>query len=96
MVTFLADDLRGDALRLASELRGGRLRVEVFPEGSRKLDRALKYAAGRNVPVLVILGEDEHARGEVTVRDLQTRQQDAVPRATAAAAIVRRVRIEAT
>ncbi|MEQ1911974.1 MAG: ATP phosphoribosyltransferase regulatory subunit, partial [Vicinamibacterales bacterium] len=96
MVTFLTDDLRGDALRLASELRGERLRVEVFPEGSRKLDRALKYAAGRNVPVLVILGEDEHARREVTVRDLQTRQQDAVPRATAAAAIVRRVRIEAT
>jgi histidyl-tRNA synthetase len=96
MVTFLGDDLRGDALRLASELRSERLRVEVFPEGSRKLDRALKYASGRSVPVLVIVGQDEHERGEVAVRDLQTRQQDAVPRATAAAQIARRVRIEAT
>jgi histidyl-tRNA synthetase len=96
MVTFLADDLRGDALRLASELRAERLRVEVFPEGSRKLDRALKYASARNVPVLAILGEDERARGEVAVRDLQTRQQDAAPRATAAKDIARRVRIEAT
>ena len=50
MVTFLSDDLRGDALRLAAELRAERLRVEVFPEGSRKLDRALKYASGRSVP----------------------------------------------
>ena len=96
MVTFLADDLRPDALRLAAELRAERLRVEVFPEGSRKLDRSLKYASGRNVPVLAIIGEDEHARGEVAVRDLQTRQQDAVPRATAAKEIARRVRIEAS
>lgn len=96
MVTFLVDDLREDALRLATELRGERLRVEVFPEAARKLDKPLKYGAGRGVPVLAILGEDERARAEVTVRDLQTRQQDAVPRAGAAAQIARRVRIEAT
>lgn len=46
--------------------------------------------------MLVILGEDERARGEVTVRDLQTRQQQAAPRATAARDIARRIRIEAT
>jgi histidyl-tRNA synthetase len=96
MVTFLSDDLRGDALRLASELRAERLRVEVFPESSRKLDRALKYAGSRQVPVMAILGEDERERGEVAVRDLQTRQQDAAPRATAAQIIARRVRIEAS
>jgi histidyl-tRNA synthetase len=96
MVAFMGEELRGDALRLAGELRAERLRVEVFPEGSRKLDRALKYASGRNVPVLAILGEDERERGEVAVRDLQTRQQDAAPRATAAKDIARRVRIEAT
>ena len=96
MVTFMADSLRADALALAGELRAERLRVEVFPEGGRKLDRALKYAGARNVPVLAILGEDEQARGEVAVRDLQTRQQAAAPRATAAIEIARRVRIEAT
>jgi histidyl-tRNA synthetase len=96
MVTFLADHLRSDALRLATELRAQRLRVEVFPEGSRKLDRSLKYASSRSVPVLAILGEDELARGEVAVRDLQTRQQEAAPRATAAQDIARRVRIEVT
>ncbi|MFN7984178.1 MAG: histidine--tRNA ligase [Vicinamibacterales bacterium] len=96
MVTALGDDLRADALRLATELRAERLRVEVFPEASRKLDRSLKYASGRNVPVLVILGQDEQERGEVTVRDLQTRQQEGVSRATAAGQIARRVRIEAT
>jgi histidyl-tRNA synthetase len=93
MVTFLADDLRADALKLAAELRGERLRVDVYPESSRKLEKPLKYAASRHVPVLAILGEDEHARGEVTVRDLQTRQQEAVARSVAAPRIADRVRL---
>jgi histidyl-tRNA synthetase len=93
MVTFLVDDLRADALKLASELRGERLRVDVYPESSRKLEKPLKYAASRHVPVLAILGEDEHARGEVTIRDLQTRQQEGVARGAAASAIAKRVRL---
>ena len=93
MVTFLTNGLRADALKLASELRAGKLRVEVYPEVSPKLEKPLKYASGRNVPVLAILGEDEQARGEVTVRDLQTRKQEAAPRATAADWIAKRVRI---
>jgi histidyl-tRNA synthetase len=93
MVTFLTEELRTDALKLASELRAEKLRVDVYPESSRKVEKPLKYAASRNVPVLAILGEDERARGEVTVRDLQTRQQEAAPRPTAAGWIAKRVRI---
>ena len=93
MVTFLADGLRADALKLASELRAEKLRVEVFPEMSPRLEKPLKYASSRNVPVLAILGEDERARGEVAVRDLQTRKQEATTRATAAEWIAKRVRI---
>ena len=40
-----------DALALASELRAERLRVEVYPEANRKLEKPLKYASARNVPV---------------------------------------------
>src|SRR5438034_1084275 len=47
VVTFLADELRVDALKLATELRLEKLRVEVYPEGSRKLEKVLKYASGR-------------------------------------------------
>jgi histidyl-tRNA synthetase len=95
MIACLGEPLREEAMQLASELRGERLRVELFPESGRKLEKALKYASGRNVPVLAILGEDERARGEIAVRDLQTREQDSVPRRSAAAAIARRVRLKA-
>jgi histidyl-tRNA synthetase len=93
LVTFLTDDLRADALKLASELRAEKLRVDIFPEAARKMEKPLKYAAGRLVPVLAILGEDERSRGEVAVRDLQTRQQEAAPRAAAATWIAKRVRL---
>jgi histidyl-tRNA synthetase len=93
LVTFLTDELRGEALKLASELRAEKLRVDIYPEAARRLEKPLKNASGRNVPVLAILGEDEHARGEVAVRDLQTRQQEPAPRATAASWIAKRVRL---
>jgi histidyl-tRNA synthetase len=93
MVAFLGDELRADALKLAHELRSERLRVDVYPEASRKLEKPLKYASSRQVPMLVIIGEDEKARGEVAVRDLQTRQQESIVRDGAARAIAGKVRL---
>ena len=93
MVVCLADDLRGEALGLAADLRAEQLRVDVYPEPAKKIEKPLKYAAGRNVPVLAIVGPDERARGEVAVRDLQTRQQQSVPRSGAASRIAQIVRL---
>ncbi len=93
VVTFLADGLRAEALGLAADLRAARVRVDVYPETGRRLDKPLRYAAGRHAPMLAIVGDDEHARGEVTLRDLQTRQQESGPRATASDWIVSRLRI---
>jgi histidyl-tRNA synthetase len=93
MVTFLADGLRGDALKFAGELRQKDLRVEVYPDTAARPDKPLRYAANRSVPVLVILGQDEQARGEVAVKDLRTRQQTLVPRLGAADAVANTVRL---
>ncbi len=94
MIACLDDEAQPEALALAAELRGERLRVDIYPEVGRKLEKPLKYAGGRGVPVLAILGGDERATGEVTVRDLQTREQERAPRATAASWIAKRVRID--
>jgi histidyl-tRNA synthetase len=94
LVACLDDRLRADGVALAAALRGEKLRVEVYPEAGRKLEKPLKYGSAKHVPMMVILGEDEQARGEVTVRDLQTRVQESLPRAGAAAEIARRVRID--
>ena len=91
VVTFMDDDSRGEAMELAAQLRRQTLRVDVFPEASRKFDKTLKYASARGARAMAIFGENERARGEASVRDLQTRQQQAVPRSEASAFILRLV-----
>jgi len=88
------DDSRAEALRLATELRATKLRVDVFPESSRKFDKPLKYSAARGARTMAIFGENERARGEVSIRDLQTREQQAVPRDQAPAFIARLLNVE--
>lgn len=87
MVTFLDDSCRPAALRLAAEVRHSGVAVDIYPEASRKFDKPLKYAAGRQVRLLAIIGPDELARGEVALRDLTTRAQHAVATGDAVAAI---------
>ena len=89
VVTFLDDTARAEALALAGELRARRFRVDVYPETGRKFDKPLKDAAARGARVMAIFGENEVARGEASIRNLDTRQQTAVPRAEAVAAILR-------
>jgi histidyl-tRNA synthetase len=91
VLTAMADGLRGDLLRLAEALRSRSVRVAVYPEAGRKIEKALKYADGQGAPLLAILGEDEHAAGTVTIRDLHTREQQQVPQTDAGEWIARRL-----
>src|SRR5579859_4917250 len=79
-----------DALRLSAELRSSGLRAEWYPEPA-KLDRQLKYADATGVRLVAIMGPDERANGQVTLRDLASRTQVAVPRAQAAVEIRQRL-----
>ncbi len=87
VVTFLDDESRGDAMQMAAELRRQKLRVDVFPDASRKFEKPLKYASARGARAMAIFGENERARDEASIRDLTTREQQSVPRSEAAARI---------
>ncbi len=63
--------------------------MDVFPDASRKFDKPLKYATARGARVMAIFGENEVSRSEASIRNLETREQIAVPRDEAAAAIAR-------
>jgi histidyl-tRNA synthetase len=90
MVTLWNAAARGDALALAADFRRAGLRVEVYPEPD-KLGKQFKYAAGRLAPLVAIVGDDERARGEVTLKDLRSAAQESVPRLDAATYVRRRI-----
>ncbi|MDJ0920453.1 MAG: histidine--tRNA ligase [Henriciella sp.] len=59
-----------EALRLASELRRAGLRAEAYM-GSSGMRPQMKYADRRGAPAVVMVGEDELAKGVVTIKDLK-------------------------
>jgi histidyl-tRNA synthetase len=54
---------------MVSMLRSAGIRAELYL-GSGKMGPQLKYADKRNSPCVIIQGGDEHARGEVQIKDL--------------------------
>jgi histidyl-tRNA synthetase len=79
MVTLFEGEPEEDSLRLASELRSAGLRVDVYPEPD-KLGKQFKYAAARNVKLVIVVGADERARGDVTVKNMMSGQQRTLSR----------------
>jgi histidyl-tRNA synthetase len=90
MVTIWNRETLRDALDLASDLRRAGLRVDLYPEAD-KLGKQFKYASSRNMPFVAIVGDDERANGNVSIKDLRNGAQETMPRATAAAYIAARV-----
>ena len=66
-------------LAVASELRHGGFNTEVVMEPS-KLGKQFKYADRAGIRFVIVLGEDEIAKGTVTVKDLRREDQFEVPR----------------
>jgi len=77
LVTLMDDDGLGEALGLATVLRGAGLRVESVLAAS-KLGKQLKYADRAGIRFALIAGSDERSRGVVTVKDLAAQTQQEV------------------
>ena len=84
MVVTWDEDSIVDSISLAQELRAAGLRIDLYPEAD-KVAKQFKYAASRDISFVVIIGEDERARGEVTIKDMRTGEQQTVKRDAVAA-----------
>jgi histidyl-tRNA synthetase len=88
LVTVWNEESVKDSLAFAGELRKSApaLRVNVYPEAD-KLGKQLKYASALGVPFVVVIGDDERARGEVALKDMKTGEQRMLKREQAGASI---------
>ncbi len=74
LVTRMDTNLAKEYLTLAGLLRDAGLNTEVF-YGGGKFGKQIKYADRAGIRFAVIMGGDELAKGEVTVKDLQLSEQ---------------------
>ena len=69
LITVMDKQRIADYQKMAKDLREAGIRAEIFVGGG-KFSKQMKYADQRNCIIVVIAGEDEFARGEVTLKDL--------------------------
>lgn len=62
------------AMRLVKGLRESGISAEVYPSSS-KIQKQFKYADNRNVPFVVLIGEQELEAGSFVVKDMRSGEQ---------------------
>ncbi len=80
LVALFASETRAASFALATELRRGGVNTEVYAD-QKELRPQLAFASKKGISVVCLIGPDELARDEVTVRDLRSGEQQAVPSA---------------
>lgn len=70
VILALENERMADYQAMAAELRAAGVRAEVYVGGSG-MKAQMKYADKRAAPVVVIAGEDERQKGEVTIKDMR-------------------------
>jgi histidyl-tRNA synthetase len=89
LVTVFDEQRLLASFKLASELRRAGLNVVCYPEAA-KLPKQFKYADRIGAKVTLVLGPDEAAQGQVTVKNLSNGEQVVIPQ-NEAATVVRKI-----
>jgi len=86
LVTVFARELIDTSLAVAVELRQGGHNTQVYFDPA-PLREQLGYAVKKGIPYVVIVGPDEAAAGQVTVKCLARNEQKVVKRSEMSRAI---------
>jgi histidyl-tRNA synthetase len=86
MITIWNDESLAESLNLAVELRAKGLRVLVYPQPD-KLGKQFKYADQVGTPFVCVLGKSEIEAGNVALKNLESGDQEIVPRSDLASRI---------
>ncbi|RYF16317.1 MAG: histidine--tRNA ligase, partial [Flavobacteriales bacterium] len=62
------------ALPILQQLRSAGISAELYPS-SAKLKKQMAYADAKNIPHVILIGGDEIASGELTLKDMQSGEQ---------------------
>ncbi len=79
LITIFDEDHISHSMALAQELRESCFDICLYPE-AEKLDKQIKYADRKGIPLVIILGPDEIANHQVTIKHMLTRSQRSVSR----------------
>ncbi|HBY06270.1 MAG TPA: histidine--tRNA ligase [Chloroflexi bacterium] len=79
LVTIFDEDSALASFNLAANLRQAGLKIAIYPEVA-KLAKQFKYADRIGTRLAAVLGPDEIAKGQVTIKNLDSREQSTLPK----------------
>lgn len=77
LIVIFSDDLLPYCFKVATELRKNNINVEIYP-GVTKIAKQLNYANKLGIPFVLLCGEDEEKKNQVTIKDMKTGKQKTV------------------
>ncbi len=75
LVTVFNPELLNKSLEIGKKLREKRINTEIYPDAEARLDKQLKYADRKGIPVAIIAGPEEISKGGFTMKNLISRSQ---------------------
>ena len=80
LILNLSESLRPEYLALAKDLRGANVNTAIYLGDDRVFQAQLAYAVKKEIPYVIIYGEEENKKGGFTVKNLVTREQKEIPK----------------
>lgn len=78
LVLNMSEDLLFDTLEIVKNLRTYNIATEIYLDSWAKFKKQFKYADNKNIPFVIIFGEDEKEKGIVQIKKLATGEQKEV------------------
>ncbi|MCL5969970.1 MAG: histidine--tRNA ligase, partial [Patescibacteria group bacterium] len=76
LVTIFNQELLNKSLEISSQLRSNYINTEIYLNENAQMEKQLKYANQKGIPYVVIIGPDEAEKNAVTIRNMETREQE--------------------
>ena len=81
-IAFVSELLEKEYFHLATELRKGGIQTEQSLQAKGRLGKQFETAQKKNKRYVVILGEDEIGKNEISIKDLVRGEQTKIPRSS--------------
>ncbi|RLD37352.1 MAG: histidine--tRNA ligase, partial [Bacteroidetes bacterium] len=64
-------------LPILAKLRNAGVNAEIYPQAA-KMKKQMKYANGKAIPFVAIIGEDEMQKGELMLKNMENGEQKSI------------------
>jgi len=75
LVTVMDEGILPLVISCANNLRKNGFNVELYPNTGKPLNKQLKYANDKGIPLVVLIGSNEINQGIITLKNMQTGEQ---------------------